>query len=125
MKRLVSMCLFMAFAVTGAGVTHAQEEKTSLVAVGRDYALKICRNCHLVTKDQDQPPILKPPAPSFSEIAARPDFTEEQLRAFLSKPHGESRSNSTMPVFLLAKAQIDQIVAYLQSLKTDQERPHN
>ncbi len=60
---------------------------------------------------------MKPPAPSFAEIAARPNVTEAYLRDFLTKPHGEARSVSAMPGFLMPSRQADAVIAYLMSLK--------
>ena len=87
------------------------------MAAGRDIALKICANCHVVAGDQESAPLLKPPAPSFAEIAARPATNEASLRDFLGKPHGEARRSSKMPVFTLGEFQIAPLVAYIQSLQ--------
>jgi hypothetical protein len=35
---------------------------------GRDLAIMICANCHVVARDQPYKPILKPPAPPFESI---------------------------------------------------------
>jgi mono/diheme cytochrome c family protein len=51
----------------------------SKIADGREIALKVCASCHVVVGDQVQPPTLKPPAPPFAEIAARPNVTEASL----------------------------------------------
>jgi len=60
---------------------------------------------------------MKPPAPNFAEIAARPNVTEAYLHDFLTKPHGEARSLSAMPGFLMPSYQADAVIAYLMSLK--------
>jgi mono/diheme cytochrome c family protein len=61
--------------------------------------------------------LLKPPAPSFAEIAAKPETTEASLRDFLGKPHGEARRSSRMPAFTLGEFQIAPLVAYIESLR--------
>ncbi len=94
----------------------AQETSSARITAGRDVALKICANCHVVAREQAEP-ILKPAAPGFAEIARRPDMTEAALKNFLAKPHGEARRTSRMPGFMLSEQQIDDVVAYLVSLK--------
>ena len=84
---------------------------------GRAIALKVCAACHVVAKDQAQAPTRNPPAPSFAEIAARPNVTEAFLHDFLTKPHGEARSLSAMPGFLMPSHQADAVIAYLISLQ--------
>jgi mono/diheme cytochrome c family protein len=120
MKTTALLSLASALTVLGNAPAHSEETKSELVIAGHDFALKVCANCHVVAKDQDSVPILKPPAPSFSEIVAWPEATEASLRSFLSNPHGELRQNSKMPNFRLADFQINQILAYLLSLKGSQ-----
>lgn len=99
----------------GAGAADAGEEgkpgAEALVTSGHAFALQVCSACHRVARDQSSKPILKPPAPSFPAIAQRPTTTEPFLRQFLSTPHGK------MPNPELANFQIDEVVAYLLSLK--------
>jgi mono/diheme cytochrome c family protein len=112
MPRLVlAVALTLAFADAAAG------QQAGSAAGGREIALKICANCHVVAPDQAVPPTLKPPAPSFVEIAARPNVTDTFLRDFLMKPHGGARSVSAMPGFLMPSRQADAVIAYLMSLK--------
>jgi hypothetical protein len=68
----------------------ARGQEASAVADGREVALKVCAICDVVAPDQAVPPTMKPPAPPFAEIAARPNVTEAFLRDFdfLMKPHG-------------------------------------
>ena len=116
MMRSVPAALALAIALPGIVPAGAQTP-ASTGAEGREIALKVCASCHLVVSDQVQPPTLKPPAPPFAEIAARPNVTEATLRDFLAKPHGEARSLSAMPGFLMPSRQADAIIAYLMSLK--------
>jgi mono/diheme cytochrome c family protein len=82
--------LGLAIALQGIVPAGAQT-RAGTVADGREITLKVCASCHVVVSDQVQPPTLKPPAPPFAEIAARPNVTEATLRDFLAKPHGEAR----------------------------------
>ena len=113
MRSVLTLALALAF----AGVAPAAADQASSVADGREIALKVCALCHVVVAEQAQAPTLKPPAPNFAEIAARPNVTEAYLRDFLKKPHGEARSVSAMPAFLMPSYQADAVIAYLVSLK--------
>ncbi|MGH6799220.1 MAG: c-type cytochrome [Roseiarcus sp.] len=108
------LALNVLIAAIGIAPALWQEAK---IADGRATALGLCANCHVVADDQAVAPTLKPPAPSFAEIAARPDVADKFLRDFLMKPHGGARSLSAMPGFLMPSAQADAAVAYLLSLK--------
>ena len=48
--------------------------------------------------------------PSFLEVA-KGDQTSGQLQAFLSHPHG------AMPDFALSRSEIDNLIAYIESLR--------
>lgn len=100
------------------GIIPASGQDAQKVAEGRQIALKVCAICHVVADDQAVPPTMKPPAPKFAEIAARPNVTETFLRDFLFKPHGEARALSAMPGFLMPSYQAEAVIAYLLSLKT-------
>ena len=65
-----------------------------------------CSSCHVV----DSEGTAKDVAPPFSDIAARSAPGQLEARAFLVAPH------PPMPNFDLAREQIDDIVAYLNSL---------
>ncbi|MGA9602291.1 MAG: c-type cytochrome [Methylocystis sp.] len=117
MKNPVPYLLAPVFFVAALGAANAQPSKADPVAAGRDIALKICANCHVVADDQESAPLLKPPAPSFAEIAARPSTNEASLREFLANAHGEARRSSRMPAFMLGEFQIAPLVAYIESLR--------
>jgi mono/diheme cytochrome c family protein len=110
------LALALVLALAAARSALGQEAQTT--ADGRAIALKVCAKCHVVTADQAVPPTMKPPAPPFAEIAARPNVTKTFLRDFLLKPHGEARAMSAMPGFLMPSRQADAVIAYLMSLKT-------
>ena len=105
----------VAFAMVAASGPASADE--AAVAAGRKLALEICVSCHVVEPGQSQAPTLKPLAPSFAKIAGRPDVTAASLRTFLSEAHGEARRGSSMPPFLLARSEVNSVVAYLLSLK--------
>jgi mono/diheme cytochrome c family protein len=114
MRSVLALGLLLAL-LSAAPPALGQEAPT--VADGHAIALKVCAICHVVAADQAVPPTMKPPAPPFAEIAARPNMTEAFLRDFLLKPHGEARATSAMPGFLMPGHEADAVIAYLMSLK--------
>ena len=67
-----------------------------------------CASCHLV----EAAGIASDAAPSFVAISKDPAITPERLRAWLAKPH------PPMPDLPLARAEEDDILAYIMSLKS-------
>lgn len=87
------------------------------VAAGHAFALAVCAACHVVGKDQTEAPILRPPAPSFESIAQGSALSEAGLHHFLTL-HGQMIGRSGhMPNPQLADYQIDEVIAYILSLK--------
>ena len=113
----ISILSGIACALAAAGAQPAFADETAAAAAGRKLALELCVSCHVVEPGQAGAPTLDPPAQSFAKIAARPDVRAASLRAFLAEPHGESRRGSRMPPFLLARSEVNSVVAYLLSLK--------
>ena len=78
------------------------------VAAGAGIAQRWCANCHVIGTAQTGSVPQGPP--SFVTIA-KSGMSEEQLRAFLSHPHG------AMPDLALTRGEIDSLIAYIQSLR--------
>ncbi|MGB8276817.1 MAG: c-type cytochrome [Methylovirgula sp.] len=111
---MIAGCLTLAMPGLAAG---AEQSSAELVASGRAFALKVCWACHVVAKDQTETPILSHPAPSFLTIAQRPDLTEEALRKFLASHNETMGPAGRMPNPRLVGYQIDEVVAYIMSLR--------
>jgi mono/diheme cytochrome c family protein len=109
--------LALSLSLALGGIVPASGQEAKAIADGREIALKVCAICHVAAEDQAVPPTLKPPAPKFAEIAARPNVTEASLRDFLMKPHGEACAMSAMPGFLMPSYQADAVISSLMSLK--------
>jgi cytochrome c len=75
-------------------------------ANGQALAQVWCANCHVVDVSASGKDVV----PSLAEIARRGAPDQLRARAFLAAPH------PPMPNFSLARQQIDDIVAYLNSL---------
>src|SRR5262245_18466506 len=74
---------------------------------GSQLAQQWCANCH-VTSGSPAGNVQEGP-PSFRTIAG--SRTADQLRAFLSHPHG------AMPDLSLSRAEIDDLVGYIETLR--------
>jgi cytochrome c1 len=99
---------------------RAQEGNTANeVNKGHELAAIVCSNCHLAAADQRFPPILNPPAPSFTSIAQRKDVTAESLAKFITTTHRGLDNPSGMPNPSLADYQVKEVVAYLLSLRKE------
>jgi cytochrome c len=78
-------------------------------AAGHDLALAVCANCHLVQEGQRKPAMDS--VPSFEAVAHDPKMTDERLHGFLNRPH------PPMPNIELSRQQIEDVVAYLETVR--------
>jgi mono/diheme cytochrome c family protein len=100
-----------------APVAQAGTPNSNRIAAGRDFAQRVCGACHVVTPEREELPVLSPPATSFAVLAQRPSLTEQSLREFLRSNHGSMGPREAMPNPRLVNYQIDEIVAFMLSLK--------
>jgi len=101
----------IAFVFTSVGTALAAGEP----ARGRALAQTWCSSCHTTERNN----VGKDLAPSFPSIAERGHPDQLEARTFLNAPH------PPMPDFNLSRNQIDDIVAYLQSLAQPAARQGN
>jgi mono/diheme cytochrome c family protein len=76
-------------------------------AAGKDLATTWCSACHLMEGGQTTADGARP----FAAMARDPKVTADRLHAFLVKPHGQ------MPELNLTRQEIENLVAYIESLK--------
>jgi mono/diheme cytochrome c family protein len=100
----ISASLTLAAAVAGA------QPKSNSIAAGQQIATRWCSQCHLVGPEQMR---ASDAVPTFAAIANKPTTTAASLRAFLQAPHWASR----MPDLHLTRAEIDDVTAYILSLR--------
>lgn len=114
-----SALLTLILSVAFASMARARAEKpnSDLVAAGRSFAQRVCGACHVVTAQSKETPLLSPPAPSFAVLAQRPLLTEQALREFLASNHAAMGPHEAMPNPRLVDYQIDEIAAFMMSLK--------
>jgi mono/diheme cytochrome c family protein len=80
---------------------------------GRQLASHACDTCHIVTANQEIRPLVRGYAPSFLDIANKPDVTAQSLEDFLAHRHPYPK----MPPPELTAAQIRDLVSYILSLR--------
>ena len=97
---------------------RAQQPPAGDPQEGHRLALKICGACHVVASDQQSPPILVHPAPSFRIIAKKRGTNADSLRNFLLTTHTILAEPANMPNPQLTKDQVTQLVSYILSLRS-------
>jgi mono/diheme cytochrome c family protein len=78
------------------------------VSAGERLARQWCANCHVISRSGPSASLPQGP-PSFRVAAGH--LNSEQLRAFLTHPHGQ------MPDLSLTRSEIDDLIAYIESLR--------
>jgi mono/diheme cytochrome c family protein len=94
--------------LTGIGAAGARDLPGDPVP-GHDLALKVCVECHEIEAGERDGRLPDPPA--FQNLADDPAMTALALRVFLITPH------TNMPNLILTDAEIDDIIAWIHSLK--------
>lgn len=101
-----------------AGAAFAQDVTSNeTIRKGHDLAAVLCANCHVAASDQRFPPSLNPPAPSFASIARRQGITAASLTRFMNTTHRGLDNPKGMPNPYLMDDQVQQVVAYILSLR--------
>jgi mono/diheme cytochrome c family protein len=78
--------------------------------MGKAYAAKVCAECHEIEATGDFSP--NPEAPTFQEVADTSGMSLRALGVWLRSSH------PTMPNFILSADEIDNVSAYIMSLRT-------
>jgi len=104
---MIGKCTLLAtLALLPAGLTPLSAYADP--ATGQRLARQWCSNCHVIDEATPKAAVPQGP-PSFRAIAGHLDAG--QLRAFLSHPH------PPMPDLALSRAEIEDLIAYIESLR--------
>lgn len=104
--------------VSGTLALAATPSHEGALKRGEHDARLICTACHVVAKDQQFPPLLQPPAPSFEEIANRPGTTVDSVRRFVTHTHWDEKTlPMKMPDLMLTTEEANELARYLVSLR--------
>lgn len=76
---------------------------------GREFATKVCVECHGVLPEDITSPKLE--SPTFKVIANTPGITRIALTAWFQTPH------PTMPNLIIEGEDLDNVISYILSLK--------
>lgn len=116
--RIAWVLLAIVSALYGCARAQAQSPHQGTAARGEHIARIVCSVCHVVADDQEFPPMLDPPAPSFAEIANRPHMTAKSIRRFVTTTHWDMKTiPMTMPQLMISPEQATAAAAYIMSLK--------
>jgi mono/diheme cytochrome c family protein len=111
-SRIFAFCILVTF---GAGFAVAGPVTSEPDPVhGQELAARLCSNCHLVgTSEQEHANV---DIPSFKEIANKEGQTEGSIMASILLP------KHPMPTIPLTKSEVDDLAAYIMSLRNPAER---
>ncbi len=102
-SKLSAIALSVLLVAAGAGrPARADADK------GGQLARQWCAGCHVIGGD---PAGAVPQGPPSFKSVARSGMTADQLRTFLSHPHG------AMPDLALTRAEIADLLAYIETLR--------
>ena len=99
----------------GSPAAIAEEIASPAAAKGYNLSEKLCSSCHLIDEKPGRTTKVGPP--SFRIIANQPGQTADRIRSVLIKPH------PPMPDIHLSNEEILNILAYMQTLRTDKTAP--
>jgi len=111
-----------AVAVILLGISLGSTTRAGSPGAGRAYGEHIarlaCSACHVVARDQEFPPILNWPTPSFFDIANTPQVSRQTLQRFIARTHWDGRKlPMTMPNPQLTQEQAQAVAQYILSLR--------
>lgn len=94
---------------------EAQNDPGPSAVKGQEFAEKFCSGCHIVGSEQEGTAPVGPP--TFSSIANKPGQTAEKIMRVLVAPH------PPMPDMHLTNREMRDLIAYLETLRTDKTAP--
>jgi mono/diheme cytochrome c family protein len=108
-RRIIVPSMFAVLLIASLRTLAAQESGD--VAAGRHMANDWCSSCHVVGPTAERGNSTG--APTFTAIAAMKSTTPMALKVFLQTPH------SRMPDLHLSRSEIDDLTAYIVSLRRE------
>jgi cytochrome c len=115
-NRFTAIVVFTASFVTAASlVTGTEDLPAPSPEKGHALAQRFCNGCHLI--DNSTSATVPVGVPTFSGIANKPDQTGKNIMSVLIRPH------PPMPDIHLSNQEMVNIVAYLETLRSDKSAP--
>ena len=116
--RLNVIAFLVVFGVVAVPVRADETSKGAVLSRGQHIAELVCSACHVVEHNQEYPPMLRPPAPSFDEIANRSGATLQSVRQFVSITHWDFNTlPMQMPNPMLSTSDASAVARYVLSLR--------
>ncbi len=109
MRRIAAIASLALLAAAPVTVPAGAQMPPGDVEAGQSLARQWCSSCHVISRGEPRRVIEA--VPSFPSIADNPAVTEMRLRVFLQTPH------ERMPNLMLSRAQIDDVISYILSMK--------
>ncbi len=106
MRSMISAVMLLA----AASFPTALAQEPGSASSGFAYAKERCADCHAIDVQTERSPVRS--APTFKKIANTPGMTPMALTAWLHSSH------KTMPDLIVKGDDLDNLVAYIRSLKT-------
>ena len=106
--RIIFMLASILVAALADFVDPAFAQHAGDPAAGADYAKKFCTKCHALNRGETSP---EPTAPPFGDVANTKGMTATALTVWLTTSH------PTMPNIVIEPHDMDNVVAYILSLK--------
>lgn len=107
MAARITLAAVLAFVSAAAALAEPDIRK------GREFAGLWCSACHKIGPKAPE----RGPGPPFEALANNPRYTAGYLRQWITTPH------STMPHFSFSKEKLDDLVAYIHSLRPENVAP--
>ena len=97
---------------------HTRQQPLEALQRGQHIAQLVCSACHVVAHDQEFPPILRPPAPSFEEFANRPNMSLQTVQRFVLQTHWDMKTlPMQMPAQMLPKSDTTAVARHVLSFR--------
>ena len=100
--------LVIVFVQSLVGLASSAEAQTGDPGAGAAYAQQVCAKCHAIDRTGSSPELTAPP---FKDVANTPGMTETALTVWLRTSH------PTMSNIIVEPADMDNVIAYILSLK--------
>ena len=102
-RQIAVAALFLLLAAAGLRPAAAAD-----AAKGEQMARQWCANCHVI--GEKAAGAVQEGPPNFATVA-HSKLSDDQLRTFLTHPHGK------MPDLSLTRAEIDDLIAYIDTMR--------
>lgn len=118
-RLLLELAVYALLSVIDGDYSYAAAAPDEAVLASGEHIARLqCSACHVVASDQEFPPLLRTPTPSFSEIANRPATSSKSLQRFITTTHWDMKTMPvSMPYQMLTPEQVVAVSRYILSLR--------